>query len=407
MRRALLALSMVAVLPIGALAQDITLHGYADIRAVVPTDETSWNDGGLGKSRYGGGSGIEARFAGAALAGTWQFAPSWLAVADMRVQADASPHVDLLDVYLRFRPASMTPWRWSLKLGAFFPPISLENDGIGWTSTWTLTPSAINSWVGEELRTIGAEFSVEHRGDAGTLEAGGAVFTGNDPAGELLFARGWSLSDLTSGIGTHVREPDVYTLFTGSTVPVGYKPFGEIDHRLGWYADASWKSPAYGQVTLMRYDNRADPKTYQDYEDRQVFAWHTRFWSLGAKTRIGDVVLIAQAMNGTTIFEPAPDFSLEARFQSAYLLAGWDRGAWRPALRIDFFNLYQSPTVLDSPLSEHGNALTLALNWRPRDWLRVTGEMLRIDSVRAQRLLEGLSARQIDNQVQLGVRVLF
>ena len=38
------------------------------------------------------------------------------------------------------------------------------------------------------------------------MEAGGAVFGSNDPAGELLFARGWSLSDLTSGIGTHVRE---------------------------------------------------------------------------------------------------------------------------------------------------------------------------------------------------------
>jgi hypothetical protein len=30
-----------------------------------------------------------------------------------------------------------------VKGGAFFAPISLENDGIGWTSTWTLTRSAI------------------------------------------------------------------------------------------------------------------------------------------------------------------------------------------------------------------------------------------------------------------------
>lgn len=407
MRLALLALSIASVMPQAAPAQEIQWHGYVDVRAVVPSNETSWTDGGLGKSRFGGGHGIEARFGGGALGAAWQFAPSWIAIADVRVQADEQPRVDLLDAYLRFRPVSTTPWRWSLKLGAFFPPISLENDGVAWATTWTLTPSAINSWVGEELRTIGAEFSVEHRGDAGMLEAGGAVFGSNDPAGELLFARGWSLSDLTSGIGTHVREPDVYTVFTGSTVPVGYQPFGEIDHRLGWYADASWKSPAYGQVTLMRYDNRADPKTYENYDDRQVFAWHTRFWSLGATTRIGDVVLIAQAMNGTTIFEPAPDFPLEAKFQSAYLLAGLDRGAWRPALRIDFFNLYQSPTVLDSPLSEHGHALTFALNWRPRPWLRVTGEMLRVESVRRQRQLEGLSARQVDNQVQLGVRVLF
>ena len=46
---------------------------------------------------------------------------------------------------------------WSVKAGAFFPTISLENDDLGWTSPYTLTPSAINSWIGEELRTIGSE----------------------------------------------------------------------------------------------------------------------------------------------------------------------------------------------------------------------------------------------------------
>ena len=45
----------------------------------------------------------------------------------------------------------------SVKAGAFFPAISLENDDLGWTSPYTLTPSAINSWIGEELRTIGSE----------------------------------------------------------------------------------------------------------------------------------------------------------------------------------------------------------------------------------------------------------
>ena len=92
-------------------------------------------------------------------------------------------------------------------MGAFFPPISLENDGIGWTSRWTLTPSAINSWVGEELRTIGAELRVEHRGDAGTFSAQAALFGRNDPAGELLAARGWSMGDLTSGLGAVLRNP--------------------------------------------------------------------------------------------------------------------------------------------------------------------------------------------------------
>ncbi|HTA63966.1 MAG TPA: hypothetical protein VK753_00550 [Xanthomonadaceae bacterium] len=395
-------------LPLAAAAQDdIQWHGYLDVRAVLPADETSWTDGGLGKSRFGGGDGLEARFGGAALEGIWQVSPSWLAVADAQVQADTDPRVGLLDAWLRYRPVSTTPWRWSAKFGAFFPPISLENDGVGWTSTWTLTPSAIDSWVGEELRTVGAEVDVEHRGANSTFDAGAALFGGNDPAGELLAARGWSLSDVTSNLGSHVREPDVYAALIGATVPVDYPPFTEVDHRLGWYADATWKSDGVGQLTLLRYDNRADPGQFENYEDREVFAWHTQFWSLGAKTRVGDVVLIAQAMDGDTVIEPVEDLYLDTAFHAGYLLAGWDRGAWRPALRLDIFSLRQSPDLSDPLMREHGDALTFALNWRPRDWLRLTGEVLRIDSTRDQRSLEGLDPHQIDNQVQLSARLLF
>jgi len=89
------------------------------------------------------------------------------------------------------------------------------------------------------------------------------------------------------------------------------------------------------------------------------------------------------------------------------VLAAWERGAWRPAIRVDAFQSRQLPEFLPDPLNEHGNALTVALNWRPVEWIRITGEWLRIDSHRDQRLLEGLSARQIDRQFQLNLRLLF
>jgi len=386
--------------------QDVQLHGYLDLRLVVPADETGWTGGGLGKTRYGGGSSVQAKFGGGALQGIWQVSPSWIAVADVQVQADALPRLSLLDAWVRFRPVSTSPWRWSAKLGAFFPPISLENDGIGWTSTWTLTPSAIDSWVGEELRTIGGELTVEHRGTAGTLEARAALFASNDPAGELLAARGWSLSDLTSGLGNHLREPDSYAAVIGEPAPTFYRPFDEIDHRIGWYAGATWKASGGSEFSLLRYDNRTDPASYEDYRGREVYGWHTRFWSMGAKARVGDVVLLAQAMDGATAVEPFPGLYLDSRMHAGYLLAGWDRGAWRPAVRFDLFDLHQRPFP-HSPFSEHGNALTLALNWRPRPWLRLTGEWLRVDSTRNQRRFEGLDPRQADTQVQVSARVLF
>ena len=38
-----------------AMGQDFTVHGYVDMRAGWSGDETAWNDGGLGKTRFGEG----------------------------------------------------------------------------------------------------------------------------------------------------------------------------------------------------------------------------------------------------------------------------------------------------------------------------------------------------------------
>ena len=121
----------------------------------------------------------------------------------------------------------------------------------------------------------------------------------NDPAGELLAARGWSLSDLTSGIGSRVREPDVYATDNGAPVPLRFNPFLENDGRTGWYAGGSWRAPGRGGITLLRYDNEADPSTHSGGAS-PVFSWRTDFWSLGAEADVGDVVLLGQAMTGST-----------------------------------------------------------------------------------------------------------
>ena len=98
---------------------------------------------------------------------------------------------------------------WSLKTGAFFPTISLENDDLGWTRPYTLTPSAINSWIGEELRTMGSEGIVRFDTDrCGTLSLIGALDCCNDPAGVLIADRGWAMDDRPSGLFERVRLPD-------------------------------------------------------------------------------------------------------------------------------------------------------------------------------------------------------
>jgi len=387
------------------LAQDFSVRGYLDLRGGWAATEDSWVDGGLGKTRFGGGGGFVS--GNAALAARWQVTPALSATAQVQFSPQQHPSIDVLEAYLAYRPVSTTPWRWSVKAGAFFPPISQENDGIGWTSPWTLSPSAIDSWVGEELRTVGVEARLQHRGSVADIEAFGALYGGNDPAGELLAARGWSLGDLTSGLGARVREPDVYAPLAGATVPARYRPFDDIDGRLGWYAGVAIDAPAYGKLSLLRYDNRGDPRQEEDFDGREVYSWHTRFWSLGGQARAGDVIVAAQAMHGDTAFEPVPGLLLDTRFDAAYLLAARASGAWRPAIRLDVFDLHQRPDTLAAPLSEHGNALTVALNWRPVERVRVTAEWLRVDSSRNQRALAGLAPRQLDRQAQLSLRLLF
>lgn len=382
----------------------VTWHGYVDFRAAASGGEREWSDGGLGKMRFGDGN---RSAVGGALAGTFQLTPEWLASADVQYLPDQRHPLDLLDASIRYRPVSTTPWRWSTRVGAFFPPISLENDNTGWTSPWTLSPSAINTWVGEELRTCGTEVRLEHRAETHTLEFTGALFGKNDPAGELLAARGWALGDFTSGVTASLREPDVYAPLTGAPAPAVYRPFVEIDHRIGWYAGASLRAPAYGKISALHYDNRADPTREQEHAGRDVYAWHTQFWSLGAQTQFGDVMMASQAMHGTTAFEPQRGLLLETQFNAGYMLAAWGRGRWQPALRWDVFQLRQLPDTLAEPLSEHGNAVTFALNWRPRDDVRVTGEWMRVDSTRDQRRLEGASPHRVDSQLQVSVRLQF
>jgi hypothetical protein len=390
----------------GAPAAELDVAGYFDLRLTNGNHEPNWNQGGLGKLRWGANRNT-AQFGGAALFATAQLSPEWQGRATIKVQSDDRANLDILDASVRYRPVSTTPWRWSLRLGSFFPEISLENVGVGWTSPYTLTPSAINSWVGEELRSNGAEVRVEHRGTDLSIEGALALFAGNDPAGEQLANRGWSMSDLVYGHASHLREPDVSAF--DAPPPRVFDPFVEIDHRIGWHAQLNLRSAHLGRWSLMRYDNRADPTTETHFNAHAIYSWRTRFWSLGGQSEFGRWTLTAQSMVGDTAFAPSPFFHSSTDFWSGFLLAARAQGIWRPALRLDWFGTRQFPETLQDPVKEHGRALTGALTWRPQQWpwLRVTGEVLGIDSARTQRRLQGRTERERDMQLQLAVRVFF
>ncbi|RUL70885.1 hypothetical protein [Dyella choica] len=389
-------------------AQDTDLHAYADERLVAAPDDASWTRGGFGKARYGDGK-THFHFGGGAVLAAAQITPELLALGQVQYQTSGHSGFSVLEAWLRYRPVSTTPWRWSLRAGVLFAPVSMENDGIGWTSPWTLSSSAINSWTGEELRALGSEFLLERRGEVNTWELRASLFRRDDLAGTLLATRGWAIGDLIAGIGSRLREPDAEVSADGDRLPGYYDLFRSIG-RAHWgdYVAIGWRAPGDTRVSLMHYDNRADPSASAFYAggDRE-YAWRTRFWSAGARTDIAAVTWIAQVMDGDTRSGLTVDQFLRTRYRAAFVLAGWNLGAWRPALRIEHFSTRTSSDDPDWRQAEHGNAVTAALNWRPRDYLRLTAEVLHIDSTATLRAEYGLPAHQVDTQVQLSMRVLY
>jgi hypothetical protein len=379
-----------------AAAADFQFEGYGDLRLVAPPSTGAYLDGALGKLRYGDD---DNAFQLGDLVGEGRVlvTPELMATATARVNADYGPAVDLLEAYARYRPVSTNEWRWSVKVGAFFPPLSLENEQVGWTSFWTITPSAINSWAGEELRVIGAEGTLEWRRGSGTLTLVGAVFGDNDPAGVMIAERGWTFDDRAAGLFERERLPDAAF---GATSPAYL--FTEIDGRPGWYLDLSWEPTDIGGFEITRYDNEANPRATQGGQ----IAWRTRFWDIGFQKQLGKLTLLGQGMSGATTIEPSPFFHQTTDFRSAYALAGYDMDAWWAAARVDVFQT-RTTASFPSGLSEDGHSYTLSLSWLPRKWLRLTGEWLSIDDTRQERAAAGGNPHQIETQLQLLARVYF
>jgi hypothetical protein len=402
------ALTLLALFPGISAAQGVQVEGFGDVRLEGSSGDRTSFQGGLGKLQWNGNGEdfrAEPEFEQLLLAASAGLTPELRGFADLRWDPNLRTELDLLDAFLRWRPVSTTNWRWSVKLGAFFPPISLENGGIGWTSPWTLTPSAINSWVGDELRTIGGEAGLEWRNGVTDIQLSGAVYGWDDPAGVQLAHFGWVFTDQPAGLFGQAHQPDLGDSHHADTAPApAYAPiFREIDARPGWYGNLSWSEAGLGLIQLMRYDNRVDTDT----EAGGQYPWHTQFWSLGARTEFGEFTVLAQGMIGQTRVTPDDGSGSTTSFHAAYLLIGWERDEWRFAERLDQFGTSERQTGYGPDLSEHGWSPVTAVTWKPLDWLRLTAEALVVESWRVERLEEGLSPRALETQLQLGARAFF
>ncbi|MDB5364996.1 MAG: hypothetical protein JWM77_923 [Rhodospirillales bacterium] len=409
MRRCVLCLLVLAA-TLPARAERITdwlrIDGYGDLRVVQTDDAKSARQGGTGHLRFGG----DAEGARTLVRGEASFVPvirlgsEFDAVATLRLDGGQPAIFGLAEGYVRWRPAPTSEWRWSARAGFLIPPFSLSNDGIAWTSRTTLTWSAIDTWLGEEVRGTGIEPKLEYWFDERDhIDAVVALFAGNDTSGTILSQRGWVLSDQLAITSTRLKGPLAF-----GRIPVRRqsitRPFLELDDRPGWYGVVTAARDGVGRVAFGHYDNLADPRV----AGSDNAGWRTHFDTLGAQLELPEIAttLTAQGMKGYTalrIFAPVGTV-----FESVYGAVSHDlTPAHKITARWDWFRTRNAtlPTALYR--GELGQAATAAYIWRPSSAWRFTLEAVHVRGASDLRAPAPVTYATHELQLQAGVRFFF
>src|SRR5919112_4631859 len=171
-----------------------------DLRLVAVNGEKTWVNGGFGKLRSGsdGDFRVQPQLGNVSLVWKPQLTWSLGAVVVGSLQGGQRTEAGLSQAYLTYKPMRSSGIAFSARAGLMWPPISLEHEGADWHVKDSITPSAINSWIGEEVKPLAVEATVTASFGEHKLRATAAVMAANDTAGTLLTFRGWALHDRTT-----------------------------------------------------------------------------------------------------------------------------------------------------------------------------------------------------------------
>jgi hypothetical protein len=389
--------------PLPAPAADrFELQGQFDLRAVHADGAASFIYGGSGRLRFDPDhDGL--RIGQLLLSGRYRLSDAWTFNAVGVSYGDPDKHpVDLTEMWFEARPFPHGPVRFKWRVGAFHLPASLENRAIGWTTPYSISASAINTWIGEELRVIGTEMEARWKGASrgyfGEVAVTVGVYGWNDPAGDLIAGRGWSMTDRQS------------TLFGGLGRP-RESFYREIDGRPGYYAGLSWRHHDGVEVRLLRYDNRGDPGATSTDDA----AWRTQFTSAGVRWEPGRRwTAIVQTLQGQTYVGPDgdPEYQFAASFRSWFALVSRQWGAGRLTARYDHFSMHQRTPdegeyALRPPANDDGHGVTLAYLYDFNSSWQVVGEWQQVRSAFPPRAVFREPVGISETQIQLSARYRF
>jgi hypothetical protein len=388
-------------------ADNFELSG--DVRLVGVDGEESWVDGGFGKLRSGsdGDFHIQPQLGNASLVWKPQFSWAFGATIVGRLEAGQKTEAGLSQAYLTYRPLRAGKTAFSARAGLMWPPVSLEHEGADWHVKDSITPSAINSWIGEEVRPVAAEGTLVATLGQHKLRATAALMAANDTSGTLLTFRGWALHDRTTLAFRRQPLPpldeeigEYQAPFTHPLLDVG----PGFARRPGYYAKLAWQLPAPVRVELFHYDNRTNP---EDVDTNLEWGWHTWFNHAGLGADLGrGTQLKAQALQGHTHMGYPDEGTrwVDNRFRSAFALLVSPLGPFTLSGRVDAFDTRNHGSDVNDEYDETGWSAMIAAR---RDWGPISGlvELLHVSSKREDREDVGLDPRQHQTQVQIELRI--
>ena len=300
---------------------------------------------------------------------------NWTLSGVLNAYSDGEERLNFSQLYLKYRPLSASSIKPEVKVGAFYPSISAENTDIAWLSTHFLTNSAINSWIGEELRTGGIELSFRQNGrqvrSNWSWKVLGSIFKGNDTTGTLLSWRGFALHDRQSLYNDRVNFLPIPGVVDEERLdaPAWTEPFREIDNRFGYYFGAHVAYKRSAEVRYYYYDNNADANVV---DPDRIYAWHTRFHSLTLRYLYSpELTVFSQLLVGDTLMGES---IVDNDFKSGFVAAVYSMTPYTVAARADWYQVNDNDNYALDPNGSTGRAFTISAGRNVSENFSITAE---------------------------------
>jgi hypothetical protein len=390
MARLLLAVVVIGLPGPNLRGGELDLRGAVAARALVVEGQRAWIDGGYGRLTEGAESSADALPAvrGRLQLGIdWRPSPAWLLRAHGTLQGEPEESLGrragLVEAFAQLRTDLGVRTTLRVRGGLFFPPTSLENTDPLWQSPYTISLSAWNTWIGEEVRLTGLETQLSIDLGTSRLDVATAALAFNEPSGALVAWRGFGLGDRLTGWGEFLPLPPLRSFDDGGAFAdqtgEGTRPIGALSGRVGWHARGRWSRGDRALVQAAFTDNGGDRRLHSGQ-----YSWRTRYGQAGVQVGLGaKAVFLAEGALGTTTMGPqAPGGPyVDVEFRAGYALLSWGAGAFRLTARADGFENRDRDGTAE-PDQDSGWALTTAGFWSPRGWLRLGVEYLVLRSDR-------------------------